>query len=279
MLKANFNIINGDCFQLLKNMPSESVNCCITSPPYWKLRDYENNNQIGLEKTSEEYVIKLTNIFQEVYRVLKNDGTLWLNLGDSFCNKQLVGIPWRVALSLQSNKWFLRSDIIWHKKNPMPESVKDRPTKAHEYIFLFSKSRQYFYNADAIREPHTSLKEANARKNKHNKGTKYKARPDLNSKRSRLDYYHKNGRNKRSVWTITSKPFPGAHFAVFPPDLIEPCVLAGSKKNDIILDPFSGAGTTGLVALNNDRNYIGLELNSDYVELSKKRILDKLSEI
>lgn len=278
MIKNNFKIMTGDSLTLLKSLKTESVQTCITSPPYWGLRDYGKKEQLGLEKNSEDYINNLVKIFSEVKRVLKNDGTLWLNLGDCFHNKQLIGIPWRVALKLQKDGWFLRSDIIWHKNNPMPESVKDRPTKAHEYIFLLSKSRKYFYDIDAIREPHTSLNETLSRKNKHNKGNKFLARPDLNSKRSRLEYYHEKGRNKRSVWTITTKPFPGAHFAVFPPDLIEPCVLAGSKEKDIILDPFSGAGTTGVVALKHNRKYLGLELNQDYVDLSIKRIKDEIKK-
>jgi DNA modification methylase len=267
-------------------------------------------DQIGLEQTPDAFVAELVAVFREVKRVLRDDGTLWLNLGDSYTGsaksggvgtsnlnepkdsfvarsaelpkkggdglkpKDLIGIPWRVAFALQADGWYLRQDIIWHKPNPMPESVKDRCTKAHEYIFLLSKSDRYYYDADAIREPHESLEATARRTNQHNKGTKYEARPDMGSGdgRARTDLFHENGRNKRSVWTVTPQPFKGAHFATFPPDLIEPCIKAGSKAGDVVLDPFGGAGTTGLVADRLGRNAVLCELNPEYAKMAGERI-------
>lgn len=300
----------GDCLERLRDIPDNSIQSCITSPPYWGLRDYGVDGQIGLEKTPEEYVSKMVEIFKEVRRVLKDDGTLWLNLGDSYfgggnnrgniktlsekqlsnhgsngrvagkikwCHdilksKDLVGIPWRVAFALQSDGWYLRQDIIWHKPNPMPESVKDRCTKSHEYIFLLSKSQKYFFDIDAIKEP-AKNPEGPRNKRPHEKFDN----ADINKQYfATRENVHKIGprdtRQKRSVWSITSKPFKGAHFATFPPDLIEPCVLAGSKVGDIVLDPFNGAGTTGVVSKRHGRSYIGIELNPDYLEIAKKRI-------
>jgi DNA modification methylase len=268
-------------------------------------------DQIGLEQTPDAFVAELVAVFREVRRVLRDDGTLWLNLGDSYYNtnpgsggkcvlpgagksmtegryhnavrdfsntnlkpKDLIGIPWRVAFALQADGWYLRQDIIWHKPNPMPESVKDRCTKAHEYIFLLSKSDRYYYDADAIREPHESLEATARRTNQHNKGTKYEARPDMGSGdgRARTDLFHENGRNKRSVWTVTPQPFKGAHFATFPPALIEPCILAGCPEGGVVLDPFGGAGTTGLVADRLGRDAVLCELNPTYAQMAADRI-------
>ena len=236
-------IYQGDALEVLRGLPSESVHCCITSPPYWGLRDYGVEGQIGLKQTLQEYVEALVEVFREVRRVLRLDGTLWLNLGDSYAGswgsasglkpKDLVGVPWRVAFALQADGWYLRSDIIWHKPNSMPESVTDRPTKAHEYIFLLAKSRRYFYDADAIREPHAEASIARwSDGGEDTDNTKYrKERPDtsVGNLRNGSNPLHPAGRNKRSVWTVSTKPFPEAHFAVYPPDLIEPCILAGTS--------------------------------------------------
>lgn len=304
------NIIHGDCLEILPTLEENSIDCCVTSPPYWGLRDYGVEGQLGLENTPEEYTEKLVSIFREVKRVLKGEGTLWLNLGDSYSGsmkgigsngyayagkkqatnhgsvgiyhekppsaqsiglkpKDLVGIPWRVAFALQSDGWYLRSDIIWHKPNPMPESVKDRPTRAHEYIFLLSKSERYYYDNEAIKEPFESkpTKPRNQSEEAYNSsfaGGRWSP--------GERDFYKKGGRNKRSVWTVATKPFSDAHFATFPPDLIEPCILAGCPNGGVVLDPFFGAGTTGLVAIRNGRRYIGIELNEEYIEIAKQRL-------
>ena len=349
----NLEIKQGDCLDVLKTLPSESINCCITSPPYWGLRDYgtakweggdercnhkgehtignnrnfidregrgSNNaslgsgncvkcgairkdNQIGLELTPQEYIKKIVLVFREVKRVLRNDGTLWLNLGDSYSGsgkgpagnlggderhleekhtkiipeglkqKDLVGIPWRVAFALQADGWYLRQDIIWHKPNPMPESVTDRCTKAHEYIFLMSKNPNYYFNNKAISENAVS---------KQGKGAIGRGQQDYSVASGRgisPQQDHSgwiggdgNTRNKRSVWSVNVKPYKEAHFATFPKELIEPCVLAGCPKDGTILDPFGGSGTTAEVAIENGRNALLIELNPEYIELAKTRI-------
>ena len=306
-----FELLQGDCLQQLATLPAASVQCCVTSPPYWGLRDYGTPGQLGLEATPDEYVANMVAVFRAVRRVLRDDGTLWLNLGDSYAGnsnntrgegagggkergkamgfgtlpqkkdydgikpKDLVGIPWRVAFALQADGWYLRQDIIWHKPNPMPESVTDRCTKAHEYIFLLTKSARYFYDANAIREPHVWATDArnDGQRHTYSDGAKHN-QVDPKRQRTKTDCvsFHPLGRNKRSVWTVTTKPFKGAHFATFPPDLIEPCILAGSAPDTLVLDPFSGAGTTGVVAVQHGRRYIGIELNPDYLEMSRKRI-------
>jgi DNA modification methylase len=276
---SNATIIVGDVRTALSSIPDGSVQTCITSPPYWGLRDYGNDGQLGLESTPDEYVASMVAVFAEVWRVLADDGTLWLNLGDSYSGsgkgpagnigakhdernmehvhsaiipeglkaKDLVGIPWRVAFALQADGWYLRQDIIWQKPNPMPESVKDRCTKAHEYVFLLTKSARYYFDNKAIKEP--SAKSGNT-------------------------YVDSGTRNRRSVWTINTKPFKGAHFAVMPEALVEPCVLAGSKVGDLVLDPFAGSGTVGVVALRNGRDFVGVELNPDYAQLANDRIFN-----
>lgn len=307
-------IIQGDVIETLRSLPDGIVHTCVTSPPYWGLRDYGVAGQIGLEPTPEEYVEKMVEVFREVRRVLRDDGTLWLNLGDSYAGhtkagdkrfgnpefnknrpsraqtktpgksvptglkpKDLVGIPWRVAFALQADGWYLRSDIIWHKPNAMPESVKDRPTKAHEYIFLLAKSPRYYYDADAIREPHARLwNEKNGgsfAKPNHEEAQAKKVSGALNHRGS-YPMPNPKGRNKRTVWTVATKPFKGAHFAVFPPDLIEPCILAGSPPGGVVLDPFFGSGTTGMVAQKHGRQWIGIELNPDYIEIAKRRLAE-----
>ena len=292
---GNAVLYHGDALEILSKLDIGSVQSCVTSPPYWGLRDYGVDGQAGLENTPEEYIDKMVNIFRLVRNILNDNGTLWLNLGDSYSGsgkggnpeagkqstnkgsqsvgvlygkteesarqaavtnvsrklcagsgiapKQLLGIPWRVALALQADGWYLRSDIIWAKPNPMPESVMDRPTRAHEYIFLFSKSPRYYYDAGAIKEPMSK------------------------------DEQSANGANKRDVWTVATQPYSGAHFATFPTKLIEPCILAGSRVGDVILDPFMGSGTSGEVALQHGRKFVGVELNEKYIdELAIPRI-------
>jgi DNA modification methylase len=353
---VTFSVIEGDAAEQLAKLDADSVQTCITSPPYWGLRDYGTaewdggdpecdhlagplasdkntlgggkgqvgdgykvqafgspfrgdrcgkcgatriDSQLGLEPTPEQYVTNLVAVFREVRRVLRDDGTVWLNLGDSYASqggevtrpgqtaqagntrsnlhpgarvdvpaglkpKDLVGIPWMVAFALRADGWWLRSDIVWAKPNPMPESVTDRPTRSHEYLFLLTKSARYFYDADAIREdlafePHApGNKKLDASRNDHDRMDKVWGGPA--------------GRNKRSVWTVATQAFPGAHFATFPPKLIEPCILAGSAEGDTVLDPFAGAGTTGLVALRHDRSFVGIELNPEYAQMARDRI-------
>lgn len=332
-------IINADVFDGLAQLADASINCCVTSPPYFGLRDYGMAGQIGLEPTPDEFVAKLVAVFREVRRVLTDDGTCWVNMGDSYAASQsnnggysskstlagftspntkgrranestnarkiahglkpkdLIGIPWRLAFALQADGWYLRQDLIWHKPNPMPESVTDRCTKAHEYIFLLSKSARYFYDAEAISEPvapstverlsQPNLDQQNGsgrvpgKTNGNMKaapprfgGNKYgKSDAAENRTKSGNEYEIGNGtRNKRSVWTVATQPFSEAHFATFPPDLIEPCIKAGCPKGGTVLDPFFGAGTTGLVADRLGRNAIGIELNPEYAAMAAKRI-------
>jgi DNA modification methylase len=294
-------------------MDDQSVQCCVTSPPYWGLRDYGHGDQLGLEKMPEEYVRKLVSVFRELRRVLKDDGTLWLNLGDSysggggFCPtapstaisksgkygtsgaamrsvgnvsglkpKDLVGIPWRVAFALQADGWYLRSDIIWSKPNPMPESVTDRPTKAHEYIFLLSKSQRYYYDAGAIEES-TSWTQGVGQAHRQRRLTSTSDQPKGNG-RAAAGVHNplcqggtSTTRNRRSVWTVPTQPFPGAHFAVFPPALIEPCILAGAPEGATVLDPFAGSGTVGVVCRKHRRDFIGIELNPEYARMARGR--------
>jgi len=282
----------------------ESIDCVVTSPPYWGLRDYGVDEQIGLESTPEKYVENMVNVFREIKRVLKSSGTVWLNLGDSYVSgkgryssgaqtisgksrnepmngkrpdqrlhpvmkdKDLAGIPWMVAFALRADGWYLRSDIIWNKPNPMPESVKDRPTKSHEYIFLLTKSPTYYYDADAIREPlDTPL---------HKPGNKTAygvvMRDDFGTDAMDRVWGNPEGRNKRSVWTVNTHPYPDAHFATFPEKLVEPCILAGSPLGGTVLDPFVGSGTTLAVAQRLGRNGIGTDISSEYLKLASKRL-------
>ena len=313
-------IIQGNCIDKLKELEDESVQCVVTSPPYWGLRDYgtatweggdENcehladrskyeknfndslqstntgtyardiigkwecpkckairiDDQLGLEKTPQEYVQSLVNVFREVKRVLRDDGTVWLNLGDGYSEKQLVGIPWRVAFALQDDGWYLRQDIIWEKPNPMPESVQDRCTKSHEYIFLLTKNPKYYYDAEAIKE-----KGEYPAGTKGAKGSVERFSTTLVNSRP-TEYKIYNGtRNKRDVWTITTKPYSEAHFATFPTEIPELCIKAGTKQGDVVLDMFAGAGTTGLVADRLGRDSILIELNKDYTDMLEKRI-------
>ncbi len=294
---SRWQIHEGDALERLREIDAGTVQTCITSPPYWGLRDYGSEGQLGLEPTPGEYVAKLVSVFAEVRRVLRDDGTLWLNLGDSYAScpasggpgkqwdgnnqrtpmdrqyrrpsglkpKDLVGIPWRVAFALQEDGWTLRSDIIWAKPNPMPESCTDRPTKAHEYLFLLSKQPRYYYDAEAIKEKSVS---------DHRSGNGY-ARPECISRggRGQPDGWEvTDTRNRRTVWTIPSQPFAAAHFAVMPPALVEPCVLAGSAPGDLVLDPFAGSGTVGVVCRKHQRDFVGIELNPDYASMSEGRL-------
>jgi DNA modification methylase len=358
-----YRILEGDCASVLATLEPQSVQTCVTSPPYWGLRDYgtatweggdaecdhrqetsihadststlgvpadggprrigaENatvvgkgvyraecgkcgakriDSQLGLEPTPEEYVANLVAVFREVKRVLRDDGTLWLNLGDSYVanygnggkgntgasgsvdkrglrdykSKDLVGIPWMVAFALRADGWYLRSDIIWAKPNPMPESVTDRPTKAHEYLFLLTKSPRYFYDADAIRDEATHAGQTISLGPKSMSVGQATGRGvEASGNGTASEYVVAEGRNKRSVWTVTTQPFPGAHFATFPPKLIEPCILAGSPEGELVLDPFAGAGTTGVVALRHSRSFVGIELNPAYAQMARNRIYD-----
>jgi DNA modification methylase len=294
-------IRHGDCREVLRTLPDESVHCCVTSPPYFGLRDYGVTGQIGLEPTPDAFVEEMVSVFREVRRVLREDGTLWLNLGDTYQNakgqsggidpkqparrhglrpqdvsipglkpKDLIGIPWLAAFALREDGWYLRQDIIWSKPNPMPESVQDRCTKAHEYIFLLSKSRRYFYDAEAVKEPATDTGRENGKDGREENPA---ARPPGTGPRTlaRLDY-SQTGRNKRSVWEVTTQPFSEAHFATFPPALIEPCIKAGCPAGGMVLDPFGGAGTTGMVADRLGRDCILIELNPEYAAIAERRI-------
>jgi len=267
-------ILHGNCLARLKDLEDQSINTCITSPPYWGLRNYEEEGQLGLENTPEEFVENLVQVFREVKRVLRDDGTVWLNLGDSFLpNKQLGCIPFKVAMALQKDSWILRQDIIWHKPNCTPESVKDRCTKAHEYIFLLSKSPKYYYDNEAVKEDCVGKDERKWADTYENVGNIIRDNTNAGIKRTKR--YSKDGnfkRNRRSVWTVTTKAFKGAHFATFPMDLIEPCVLAGCPEGGTVLDPFGGAGTTALVANKHNRNAILIELNQDYIDLTRGRL-------
>ena len=304
----------GDCRETMRRWAAEGVQVqtCVTSPPYFGLRDYGHDGQIGLEQTPEKYIEAMVEVFRCVRDVLADDGTLWLNLGDSYGAvggntyagfnerwsgtggagskqdatlagvtdrkintglkpKNLLGIPWRVALALQSDGWYLRQDIIWHKPNPMPESVRDRCTKAHEYIFLLSKSERYFFDSEAIKEPEVMKPQRRLTPRKANPNAKVHGMPVYRQQEGGTGG---GKRNRRSVWTVATKPYKGAHFATFPTELIEPCILAGSRPGDIVLDPFMGSGTTAAVALQHGRQYLGCELNPEYGPLQQERIND-----
>jgi DNA modification methylase len=332
-------IIQGNCLEVLKTIPDNSIDCCVTSPPYFGLRDYGHDGQIGLEETPEEFVAKMVEVFTEVKRVLKKEGTLWLNLGDSYASdtkgsggpskkqlsntgsryeprkfnhglkqKDLMGIPWMVAFSLRSSGWYLRQDIIWHKPNPMPESVTDRCTKSHEYIFLMSKSGKYYYDVDAIKTPMAESSLQRLSQDVENQNGSDRVPCKTNGKMKEVGQYvggkkHKNlqdkglavhtmhktrnsngqewqnedGKaNKRSVWTVNTMPYSDAHFATFPERLIVDCIKAGCPENGIVLDPFMGAGTTALVARKLNRNFLGIELNEEYIKIANKRLNSEL---
>jgi len=262
-------IYTGDCLTILPTLPAQSVHCVVTSPPYWGLRDYGHADQLGMESTPAEYVAHMVQVFREVKRVLRDDGTVFLNLGDTYgSGKQLTGIPWRVAFALQDDGWILRQDIIWHKPNPMPESVTDRCTKAHEYVFLFAKQQRYYYDAKSIMEP--------ADPRNYRKRATQRIVPPGQTIQGKMDA--KRGeilcedRNRRSVWSVSVNSYSRVHFAVMPPKLVEPCILAGCPVGGVVLDPFAGSGTTGAVAASLGRNFVGIELNPAYVALAEQRI-------
>lgn len=303
-------IITGEALKKLRQLPDCCCSTCVTSPPYYGLRDYGTDGQIGLEETPEQYIERLVAIFREVRRVLKDDGTLWVNIGDSYAasgkgrirrtcegnglkRKDLIGIPWLLAFALRADGWHLRADIIWQKPNAMPESVKDRPTRAHEYIFLLSKSARYYYNAEAVKEPAVGFYNAAPAGSKGTGKPNARRRGNSRTFRGGGAYTHDRAaensatvereshglapnesgkRNRRSVWTIATRPYKGAHFATFPEELVRPCILAGSRRGDIVLDPFCGSGTTGAVATQEGRDFIGIEINPDYCEMSRQRI-------
>lgn len=277
--QANF-ILNGEALEVLRKLPNSIVQTVVTSPPYYGQRDYCADKQVGTEPTPEEYLNRLVDIFDEVKRVLKDDGTLWLNIGDKYIDGNLAGLPWRLAISLKQRGWILRSDIIWHKPNAMPSSVQNRPTTDHEYVFLFAKNSKYYYDADSIREPHVTFSDKSRMKGGRNHlgkegGTPEQGKNSGNSNlhRGRWDQaFHPKGRNKRTVWEVPLSKFREAHFAVFPEKLIEPCILAGCPEGSVVLDPFFGSGTTGFVSLAKGRKFIGIELNKDYCEIAIKRI-------
>jgi len=307
-----YRIIHADVLDGLAQIEDGTVHTCVTSPPYWGLRDYGTDGQIGLERTPEEYVARIVQVFREVRRVLRDDGTLWLNLGDSYASfrdskatpdtlrggstgtlvdkgkaanrssmnfretaikhKDLVGIPWRTAFALQSDGWYLRQDIIWAKPNPMPESVRDRCTKSHEYIFLLAKSPRYYFDADAIKEPAIHDGRVVKATGSESKNANAGFGSDTKKGFTERDTLVGERRNRRSVWTVATQPFSEAHFAVFPPKLVEPCILAGAPVGGLVLDPFCGTGTTGMVALRHGRRFVGIELNAEYVEMAHRRI-------
>lgn len=291
MNKVN-KVLHGSILDNLDNFQDKSVQAIITSPPYFKLRNYSNveedcNQEIGQETDVETYIRDLRTIFHELKKLLKDDGLLWLNLGDTYINKSLQGIPWRVALALVDDGWVLRSDVIWQKPNAMPSSVKNRPTTDHEYFFMFSKSKNYYYDADAIREPHVTFSENSKMKGGRNHFGKRGGTPEKgkNSGNSNLhdgrwdQAFNPKGRNRRTVWSIPVSRFKGTHFAVFPEKLVEIPILASTRPNDIVFDPFTGSGTTGVVAKKLGRNFLGTELVSEYQKMAQKRIDEVVSEI
>jgi DNA modification methylase len=265
---------HGDALSTLVRMEAGSVGCIVTSPPYFQLRDYGVPGQLGAEPTPQEFVIALTLVLREARRVLADDGVMFLNLGDSYVDKNLLGIPWRVAFALRDDGWILRNDIVWEKTNAMPESVTDRLSGRHEYVFLLSKSAKYYFDLDAIREPQAevSVERAKYRRSGHTKDAYgdgwVKTRNPATDAESNARAIAGAGRNPGTVWSIPTSPFPGAHFATMPPALATRCILAGSRPGDVVLDPFSGSGTTGLAATENGRRYVGIDLNREYLELS-----------
>jgi DNA modification methylase len=312
----SYTIYHGDVLAVLRGMADESVNCCVTSPPYFNLRDYGVPGQIGLERTPREFIGRLVDVFREVRRVLRSDGTLWVNMGDSYVshkprggathsqstgfgdqsvafaaalnsvdlrgkgykNKDLLGVPWMLAFALRDDGWYLRSDVIWHKPNPMPESVTDRPTKAHEYLFLLAKSEKYYYDADAIKEK--ALAPPPSDEGTRDRWEERKAMGEgprrgysQNQPKGCSQVGIGEYRNKRTVWTLATLPTPDAHFATFPIEIPETCILAGCPADGVALDPFAGSGTTGLAALKHGRRFVGIELNPEYIAIARNRLM------
>lgn len=273
--EESVKIMEGDCIESMRTLAKKSIQSVITSPPYYGLRNYEEEGQIGAEETEEQYIEKMVEVFREVRRILKDNGTVWLNLGDTYYKKQALMIPHKVAIALQKDGWFVRQDIVWHKPNPMPEAVKDRCTKAHEYIFLLTKSAKYHYDYEAIKE-----KSADTYFGRRGKLTKrHKTQSMMKDRAFNIDYSPDLKRNKHSVWSVPTKSYPDAHFAVFPLALIEPCVLAGCPEGGIILDPFGGSGTTALASIKYGRKAILCELNPEYITIAQKRIESFKAEV
>lgn len=265
-----YKILIGDVRDKIKEIDDESVQCIVTSPPYWNLRNYDKEEQIGREKESEEYIETMVNVFGECRRVLKNDGVFWLNIGDGYTDKNLDCIPWRLALALREDGWILRSDIIWHKTNSMPSSVMDRCSMAHEYIFMFAKNKKYKFNMKPIQEPLLTNSRTPIG------GKKHSARGEnhmYSGKEFNPD--NKTGKNRRTVWSIATSRSKDAHFAVFPKKIPELCILSTSEAGDTVLDPFNGSGTTGIVACQNGRNYVGIELNEEYAKITNERFREE----
>lgn len=268
-------ILTGDSREILPRLEPETIDCIITSPPYYQLRDYNVSGQIGTEQTPEDYITTLTAIFAAAKTLLKPRGTLWINIGDTYKNKNLLGIPWKLAFALQNNGWILRQDIIWAKPNPMPESVCNRCTKSHEYLFLLSKSPDYYFDMDGIKEKARYQKENSFNTGSQCRygGKKYSEHPDqFYRTKSGNSYTYTGTRHPRSVWSIPTQPFPGDHFATFPEELVRRCILAGCPPDGLVLDPFCGSGTTGKVAHDLGRRFCGIELNAEYVQMAEKRI-------
>lgn len=273
-------IVNGHARDALDVMPAGLAHVAVTSPPYFGQRDYGAAGQIGVEESPGAYVAALVGVFRSLRRVLRDDGTLWLNLGDKYRDGALMGMPWRVALALVDDGWVLRSDIVWHKPNAMPHSAKSRPTHDHEYLFMLSKSGPYHYDADAIREPHRTFGEDSRMRGGRGHFGKRGGTPEAgknngnpNLHDGRWDQaFHPLGRNKRTVWSVPLGKYRDAHFAVFPPALIEPCILAGSPAGGILIDPFFGAGTSGLVARDKGRRFVGIEINRAYCDMARVRL-------
>ena len=279
-LSTRESVICGDALDVLSTWPDDVVDCIVTSPPYYRQRDYRRESQLGREDSPHEYVEKLVAVFAQARRVLKPTGTLWLVLGDKYEGGRQLGIPWRVALALESDGWILRSDIIWHKPNAMPSSVKTRPTTDHEYVFFFTRSGRYYYDADAVREPHVTFTEASrmrgGRRHFHQRGgtpENGKNRGNVNLHDGRWDQaFHPLGRNRRTVWSIALSKFREAHFAVFPEPLVETCILAGCPRGGLVLDPFLGSGTTAVVARRHQRQYVGIDCVAEYCAMARRRL-------
>ncbi len=275
-------VLCGDALEELQSLPSDCIDCIVTSPPYYRQRDYEDEKQVGLEKTPEEYIDRLSAAFKEALRVLKPSGTCWLVIGDKYEHGQMLGMPWRVALRLKEHGWILRSDIIWHKPNAMPSAVKNRPTVDHEYVFLLTRSAEYYFDADAIREPHVTFSDKSRMRGgrRHfgvRNGTPEKGKNggSHNLHDGRWDQaFHPLGRNKRTVWSVSLSKFREAHFAVFPEKLIEPCILAGCPSGGLVLDPFLGSGMTAIVARRLGRRYLGIDCAPEFCVMAKRRLRD-----
>ena len=312
-LMSTYEIKQGDSLEILSKLDAESIQCVVTSPPYWGLRDYGVEGQLGCEPTPDEYVTNMVKVFKEVRRVLKNDGTLWLNIGDTYAanrsyqvpsskggkhslaqgfegsgmhvppgckQKDLIGIPWMLAFALRADGWYLRQDIIWHKPNAMPSSVKDRPSTDYEHVFLLTKSPKYYYDHLATQQPSANAgKVVKLGKKSFSKGQANGAGIAPSGNGLADTYTVPEKRNLRSVWSINTQPYAGAHFAVFPEKLVEPCILAGSKVGDTVLDPFSGSGTTGAMAIRLERDFMGIELNPEYIDLAVKRISKEIKDV